>query len=97
MIPKIGPLELVIILVIVTMLFGVGRLPEVFGAVGRGVREFRRASALDDENDSPSSPAQASAESVDSTTPTTSAPTTSAAATDTSTTDTSADQQTPQA
>ena len=37
-----GPMELVIILVIVAMLFGVGRLPEVFGAVGKGIREFRR-------------------------------------------------------
>ena len=37
-----GPWELVIILVIVAMLFGVGRLPEVFGAVGRGLREFRQ-------------------------------------------------------
>ena len=37
-----GPMELVIILIIVAMLFGVGRLPEVFGAVGKGLREFRR-------------------------------------------------------
>ncbi len=37
-----GPMELVIILIIVAMLFGVGRLPEVFGAVGRGLREFRQ-------------------------------------------------------
>lgn len=36
-----GPMELVIILVIVAMLFGVGRLPEIFGAVGKGIREFR--------------------------------------------------------
>ncbi len=42
MLPKIGPVELLLILVIVTMLFGVGKLPEVFGAVGRGIREFRR-------------------------------------------------------
>jgi sec-independent protein translocase protein TatA len=33
---------LILILVIVTMLFGVGKLPELFGAVGRGVREFRK-------------------------------------------------------
>lgn len=39
--PTPGPLELVLILVIVAMLFGVGKLPEVFGAVGKGVREFR--------------------------------------------------------
>ena len=37
-----GPMELIIILIIVAMLFGVGRLPEVFGAVGKGLREFRR-------------------------------------------------------
>lgn len=41
MIPKFGPVELILIMVIVTMLFGVGKLPEVFGAVGRGIREFR--------------------------------------------------------
>jgi sec-independent protein translocase protein TatA len=44
MIPKFGPVELILILVIVTMLFGVGKLPEVFGSVGRGIREFRRNS-----------------------------------------------------
>jgi sec-independent protein translocase protein TatA len=42
MFPKFGPLELILILVIVTMLFGVGKLPEVFGSVGKGIREFRR-------------------------------------------------------
>ncbi len=42
MIPHFGPVELVLILVIVIMLFGVGKLPEVFGSVGRGIREFRR-------------------------------------------------------
>ncbi len=40
--PNVGPVELILILVIVTMLFGVGKLPEVFGAVGKGVKEFRR-------------------------------------------------------
>ena len=37
----IGPVELILVLVIVTMLFGVGKIPEVFGAVGKGIREFR--------------------------------------------------------
>jgi sec-independent protein translocase protein TatA len=49
MIPKFGPVELILILVIVTMLFGVGKLPELFGAVGRGVREFRKNSQGDEE------------------------------------------------
>lgn len=50
--PVPGPLELVIILVIVAMLFGVGKLPEVFGAVGKGIREFRKESAIDEDSSS---------------------------------------------
>lgn len=46
-----GPLELVLILVIVAMLFGVGKLPDVFGAVGKGIKEFRKE-ATDDLNKS---------------------------------------------
>ena len=49
MLPNFGPVELILILVIVTMLFGVGKLPEVFGAVGRGIKEFRKNSNLDDD------------------------------------------------
>ncbi len=49
MLPKFGPIELILILVIVTMLFGVGKLPELFGAMGRGVREFRKNSAVDED------------------------------------------------
>ena len=49
MLPKFGPVELILILVIVTMLFGVGKLPELFGAVGRGVREFRKNSEVKDD------------------------------------------------
>lgn len=47
--PTLGPVELIVILVIVTMLFGVGKLPEVFGAVGKGIREFRRNSTVENE------------------------------------------------
>ena len=42
----LGPLgvpELVIIAFIIVLIFGVGRLPEVGGAVGKGIREFRKA------------------------------------------------------
>ncbi|MFN3333890.1 MAG: twin-arginine translocase TatA/TatE family subunit [Caldilinea sp.] len=42
-----GPVELILILVIVAMLFGVGKLPEVFGAVGKGIREFRKESGIE--------------------------------------------------
>lgn len=60
LLPKFGPVELLLILVIVTMLFGVGKLPEVFGAVGRGIREFRRNSSTDEaaKQDEAEEPAQ---------------------------------------
>jgi sec-independent protein translocase protein TatA len=37
----LGPWELAIILVIVIVIFGVGKLPEIGGAIGQGIREFR--------------------------------------------------------
>ncbi len=40
--PRIGPTELVIILVIILIIFGVGRLPEIGGAMGKGIRAFKR-------------------------------------------------------
>lgn len=40
---NVGPLELGIVLVIVLLLFGPKRLPEVVQSLGRGVREFKDA------------------------------------------------------
>jgi sec-independent protein translocase protein TatA len=40
--PNLGPVELIIILVIAVMIFGVGRLPEIGGAVGKTIKEFRK-------------------------------------------------------
>jgi sec-independent protein translocase protein TatA len=34
--------ELLVVLVIVLVVFGAGRLPEVMGALGKGVQEFKR-------------------------------------------------------
>jgi sec-independent protein translocase protein TatA len=39
----IGPTELIIVLVLVLILFGAGRLPQVFEQFGRGIRAFRDA------------------------------------------------------
>jgi sec-independent protein translocase protein TatA len=44
----VGPLELVIILVIVIIIFGVGKLPTVGGALGKSIREFREQARPDD-------------------------------------------------
>jgi len=34
--------ELVVVLVIVLVIFGAGRLPEVMGSLGKGVQSFRK-------------------------------------------------------
>lgn len=39
----LGWQELVIILIIVIIIFGAGKLPEIGGALGRGIKEFRTA------------------------------------------------------
>jgi sec-independent protein translocase protein TatA len=39
--PNIGPLELIIVLVIVLLIFGAKRLPEVGRGLGSGMREFK--------------------------------------------------------
>lgn len=41
---RMGPMELVIILVIVIIIFGVGKLPEIGGALGKGIKEFKKSS-----------------------------------------------------
>lgn len=49
LLPDIGFPELVVILLVLVMVFGVGRLPELGAAIGKAIREFRRASTGDDE------------------------------------------------
>ena len=39
----LGLPELVIILVIVVLLFGVGRLPQIGQGIGEGIRNFKKA------------------------------------------------------
>ncbi len=40
--PTIGATEGIIILVVILIVFGVGKLPQVGGALGKGIREFRK-------------------------------------------------------
>lgn len=43
--PVPGPMELILLLVIILIIFGPGKLPDIGNAVGKGIREFRRASS----------------------------------------------------
>ncbi len=45
----IGPTELLIILLIVILLFGVGRIGKVAGELGQGIRAFREGLKNPDE------------------------------------------------
>jgi len=46
----IGPTELIIVLAIILVIFGVGRLPEIGGAMGRAIRGFRREVGTEEES-----------------------------------------------
>ncbi len=43
LLPAFGWQELLLVLLIVVIVFGAGRLPEIGGAIGRTIREFRAA------------------------------------------------------
>jgi sec-independent protein translocase protein TatA len=50
----VGPLgttELLLILAVVILLFGAKKLPELAKGLGKSVKEFKKASAEDDDND----------------------------------------------
>ncbi len=46
----IGVPELAIVLVIIVIIFGVGKLPEIGGALGKGIREFKTESTTELED-----------------------------------------------
>lgn len=48
----LGWQELTIILVIVIIIFGAGKLPEIGGALGKGIKEFKTQSDVEGEIDS---------------------------------------------
>jgi sec-independent protein translocase protein TatA len=43
MFEKIGPMELVVILIVALLIFGPSKLPELGKSVGKGIREFKSA------------------------------------------------------
>lgn len=49
--PRIGAPELIIILFIVLIVFGVGRLTEIGGALGKGIRAFKRGQSGEAEEE----------------------------------------------
>jgi sec-independent protein translocase protein TatA len=48
---KIGPWEIMLILAIVLIIFGVGKLPQAMGQLGKGIRNFKQAASGEDTDD----------------------------------------------
>ena len=51
MFSKFGIWEIVLILVIILIVFGVGKLPQVGSAIGKGLRAFKRGQSGEEEED----------------------------------------------
>ncbi len=51
-----GPSELIIVLVIVLLLFGPGRIANIGGEMGKAIAEFRKGLAKGADRDEPAAP-----------------------------------------
>lgn len=61
---SLGPVELIIILVVVLLVFGVGRLSKIGGEMGSAIREFR--SGIEGEGEKEKESAEAESEEPES-------------------------------
>ena len=46
---RMGPWEIALIVVIILIVFGVGKLPQVGGAIGKGIRAFKKGQHGEEE------------------------------------------------
>ena len=63
--PAVGPFELIIVLVLVVIVFGAGRLGDMGPALGKSIKEFRasiRSANEEDEAKPESAPAEGSSD-----------------------------------
>ena len=59
-----SPIHIVLLLLIVLLIFGTKRLPEIGRSLGRGIREFKGSVTGDDERATPSPPPARGSESA---------------------------------
>ena len=48
---NLGATEILLILLVVVLLFGGRKIPELMKGIGQGMKEFKKASRLDDDTD----------------------------------------------
>jgi sec-independent protein translocase protein TatA len=51
--PNVGPLEIAVVLLVVLVVFGPKRLPELGKSMGKGIREFKGSLSMDDDDEIP--------------------------------------------
>lgn len=51
----IGLPELIIILIIVVVIFGAKRIPEIMGGIGKGIKTFKKSMDMDEPSPAPPS------------------------------------------
>ena len=56
MFPKMGPWEIGLIVLIILIVFGVGKLPQVGGALGKGLRAFKKGQSGEEIEEEVASP-----------------------------------------
>jgi sec-independent protein translocase protein TatA len=49
-----GATEIMLIILVIVLLFGGRKIPELMKGIGQGMKEFKKASRLDDETDNSS-------------------------------------------
>ncbi len=54
--PSLGPTELILILLVIVLLFGARKIPELMRGLGSGIKEFKNAANLDDDKPSSNTP-----------------------------------------
>ena len=57
---RLGPWEIALILVVILLVFGVGKLPQVGNAIGKGFRAFRKGQSGEEEEEAPTKPKKSS-------------------------------------
>jgi sec-independent protein translocase protein TatA len=48
---NLGATEIILILLVVVLLFGGRKIPELMKGIGQGMKEFKKASRVEDETD----------------------------------------------
>jgi sec-independent protein translocase protein TatA len=63
---KFGPWEIIAVLAVVLIVFGVGKLPQAMGQLGKGIRNFKSAASGKDTDDEKSESKKRTAKDSDS-------------------------------